>query len=180
MIAAQLNVLAARVHTANAKWWVDLETGAPLTRNIGELLMLVVSELAEALEGHRKNLHDDKLPHRKMIEVELADAVIRLLDIAGGLSVTFQGYEALEAAIMRANAGENLLVIVILCGHAYRDRGSPTLFSTWLESAIHAIEDLSFRLSLDLYGALEEKLAYNAVRHDHTIEGRKQVNGKKY
>ena len=117
--AHPLNVLAARVHLANQKWWHDLETGQRIERNIGELLMLTVTELAEALEGHRKSLMDDKLPHRKMFEVEIGDAVIRLLDIAGGLA-------------------------------------------------------------LDLGGAFEEKMAYNAVRYDHSVEGRKAVDGKKY
>lgn len=151
-----LNVMAARVHKANAKWWIDLtkprkckhcdvssdavlavEQGPtpitmlciggaphefeypPLKRNVGELLMLVVSELAEALEGDRKNLQDDKLPHRKMFEVELADAVIRILDIAGG----FQ---------------------------------------------------------LDIGGAFEEKMVYNAQRADHSIAHRLSDGGKKY
>ena len=49
--------------------------------------MLMVSELAEAMEGHRKGLMDDKLPHRKMIEVELADCIIRILDCAYGLGL---------------------------------------------------------------------------------------------
>ena len=67
-----LNYLSERVHIANAKWWVDINTGEPIKRNIGELLMLAVSELAEALEGHRKDLMDDKIPERKMFEVEIA------------------------------------------------------------------------------------------------------------
>ena len=39
--------------------------------------MLTISEIAEAMEGERKNLMDDHLPHRKMAEVEIADAYIR-------------------------------------------------------------------------------------------------------
>lgn len=54
-------------------------------RNIGEMLMLVTSELSEAMEGHRKNLQDDKLPQYKMFDVEIVDAFIRLFDIAGHL-----------------------------------------------------------------------------------------------
>lgn len=79
------------VHKANAKWWIHLETGEPLNRNVGELLMLTTSELAEAMEGHRKNLMDDKLPHRKMFEVELADALIRIFDIGAGLNLDLGG-----------------------------------------------------------------------------------------
>lgn len=75
------------VHNVNvlAGWWSDLTTGESIkeTRNVGEILMLIVSEIAEGMEGHRKNLMDDKLPHRPMLEVELADAVIRIFDLAG-------------------------------------------------------------------------------------------------
>ena len=79
-----INMLGEDVHKANKKWWVDLNTGAPLVRNRGEQLMLIVSEIAEAMEGERKDLIDDKLSHRKMAEVELADALIRILDYAAG------------------------------------------------------------------------------------------------
>jgi hypothetical protein len=79
------------VHQANAKWWVDLETGQPLARNVGEMLMLVVSELSEVLEGHRKDLIDEHLPSRPNFEVELADAVIRLMDMAEGLGYDLAG-----------------------------------------------------------------------------------------
>lgn len=89
--SAALEALSAIVHKANAKWWVDLRTGEPLKRNVGELLMLVTSELAEAMEGHRKSLPDDKLPHRSMFEVEIADAVIRLFDIAAGMNLDLGG-----------------------------------------------------------------------------------------
>lgn len=86
-----LNELSQVVHSANAKWWQDVDTGAPLKRNKGELLMLIVSEVAEAMEGERKELMDDKLPHRKMAEVELADALIRILDYAAGFGYDIQG-----------------------------------------------------------------------------------------
>lgn len=74
-------------------WWTDLQTGESLIgkRNVGELLMLVVSEVAEAMEGHRKGLMDDKLPHRPMIEVELADALIRIFDLGGSLKLDLPG-----------------------------------------------------------------------------------------
>lgn len=79
-----LNQLATLVHKANEKWWVSITDGTTrLERNKGELLMLMVSEIAEAMEGERKGLQDDKLPHRPMAEVELVDCIIRILDYAG-------------------------------------------------------------------------------------------------
>lgn len=81
--AGLLSLYADDVAQANEKWWNNLQTGEPLNRNVGELLMLVVSELSEAMEGDRKGLMDDKLPHRRMFDVEIADAMIRLFDIIG-------------------------------------------------------------------------------------------------
>ena len=86
-----LNQLSQTVHAANEKWWQDVETGQPIKRNKGELLALIHSEISEALEGERKDLMDDKLPHRKMAEVELADALIRILDYAAGFGYDLQG-----------------------------------------------------------------------------------------
>jgi hypothetical protein len=83
MAAAKLNNFATLCREANDKWWRDPATGEPITRNHGELFMLMVSEIAEAMEGDRKNLMDDHLPHRPMAEVELVDALIRIFDYCG-------------------------------------------------------------------------------------------------
>jgi NTP pyrophosphatase (non-canonical NTP hydrolase) len=92
--AGEVLVQACHGASVAAGWWTDLETGAPIIERphvVGEKLMLVVSEIAEGMEGHRKNLNDDKLPHRPMIEVELADAVIRIADLAGALGLDLGG-----------------------------------------------------------------------------------------
>jgi len=117
-------LLQAAIYEGNVKagWWTNLLTGEPKPRGDVEQILsklaLVHSEVSEALEGARKGLMDDKLPHRKMIEVELADAVIRILDLA-------------------------------------------------------------HHECLDVFGAMQEKLAYNAVRADHKIENRLADGGKK-
>lgn len=59
-------------------------------RNFGEMIALVHSELSEALESHRKGTMDDHLPDHPGWHVELADAVIRIFDMAGGLGVPLQ------------------------------------------------------------------------------------------
>jgi NTP pyrophosphatase (non-canonical NTP hydrolase) len=88
-----INALCAEVHGDNVKagWWSDPATGLRKDRNIGEILMLIVSEIAEGMEGHRKSLMDDKLPHRPMLEVELADACIRIFDLSGALGFDLGG-----------------------------------------------------------------------------------------
>lgn len=83
--AVGLLIGACHGASMNAGWWTNLKTGEDLRQanNVPEKLMLTVSELAEAMEGHRKNLQDDHLPEFLMVEVELADAMIRICDLAG-------------------------------------------------------------------------------------------------
>lgn len=98
------NLLQDTAHEAAAAsgWWHNLHTGERLPVDVPQKLMLIVSEVAEAMEGHRKSLPDDKLPHRSMVEVELADAVIRICDLAGAMGLDLGGAIAEK---MQFNAG---------------------------------------------------------------------------
>lgn len=97
-----LNDLSTVIHQRNveAGWYTNLATNelmpmsGPGSRNVPEMIALIHSEVSEGLEGYRKNLMDDKLPHRPMLEVELADTLIRIFDLAG-----YQGLD-LGGAVM--------------------------------------------------------------------------------
>lgn len=86
------NSLAQDVHeNAVAKGFWPAEG-----RNDGEMLALIHSEISEALEAVRtNNPPDDKLPEFTSAEVELADAVIRIMDMAIGRQ--WRVAEAIEA-----------------------------------------------------------------------------------
>lgn len=89
--SARILTQACHGRAHNNGWWHDPKTGDVVKRPVPELLCLIHSELSEALEGFRKNLMDDHLPDRKMLEVELADAVIRIFDMAGGYDLDVAG-----------------------------------------------------------------------------------------
>jgi len=65
-------------------------------RNVGEMLMLIVSELGEAVEAHRKGQFG--LNQKDTFEDELADTAIRLFDLCGGLKVDLAGQIAWKMA----------------------------------------------------------------------------------
>lgn len=67
---------------AKAKGFWDKE------RNVGEMLMLIVSELGEAVEAHRHAKHG--VGQKDTFEDELADTAIRLFDLCGGLGVDLE------------------------------------------------------------------------------------------
>jgi len=106
VLEACVNELVAACHGAStaAGWWTHKASGLDLRgvvrgdypaatyalmggALVAQKLCLVHSEISEAMEAHRKGLMDDKLPNRKGIEVELADAVIRIADLAGALGL---------------------------------------------------------------------------------------------
>lgn len=111
-----LGEIVRECHNRNLKagWYTDLKTNKRIKRNVPEMLALIHSEVSEALEGYRKNLMDTHLTNRKMIEVELADAIIRIADLAGYLKLDLGGayvdklkYNATRADHKVANRKKN-------------------------------------------------------------------------
>lgn len=81
------NAIAQEIHlTAKEKGWWDED------RNVGEMIALMHSELSEALEAQRHgNPPDDKITRYSGLEAELADCIIRIMDMAPALEIDIAG-----------------------------------------------------------------------------------------
>lgn len=95
--ADTINIFVAAMHHRScvAGWYTDPKTGEQYSPNdkhfVGSKMALIHSEISEAVEGHRKGTMDDHLLARPSTEVELADAVIRIFDLAGFLHLDLGG-----------------------------------------------------------------------------------------
>jgi len=185
--------LCADVHADNvaAGWWSDLSTGKRIDRNVGELLMLIVSEICEGAEGLSGNLMDDKLPHRKMIEVELADFAIRLFDLGGGLDLATgiseqfdnicAGDAVTEAFGYYGSQGILLRMIrFVSAAMEHHRKGRTAEMCRPLAMALHGAVLLGSTFDLHIMDAVAEKRAFNAIREDHKKEVRQLAGGKSY
>lgn len=104
-----LNEMAQQIHKANAQkgfWevpaWARMAGGAGvvdgyLTLKKSEKIALIHSELSECLEGVRKFGPDQHCPDFTSEEIEMADAIIRIFDYAGGFNLRLA--QAVEAKL---------------------------------------------------------------------------------
>lgn len=189
---------AERVHLLNAKWWTDLQTGKPVVQKRRRRLILMISELTECMEAERKSLMDDHLPHRKGAEVEMADFVIRCLDILGSpldlLDRPIQ-WQTHDHGRIELIAGEpfdtardvfndvkdsddpsDLLFELI----KYVTSMNRTAYRTDFATLIACAEYYCWMFGYDLWAAYEDKLEYNVSRADHQLVNRKEEGGKKW
>lgn len=89
IVAVLLDSLSARIHeVSKEKGFHDTDRSLPHT--VG----MVVTELAEMIEVERAGqagARSDKIPDHTKLEEEVADAIIRLLDLAGKLGLKVGG-----------------------------------------------------------------------------------------
>ena len=180
MTPNKINKLATEINEYNidAGWWSESQ------QNIYVKLSLVNSEIYEALEGHRKDLMDDKLPDRKMVEVELADYMIRLLDIRGWLGLKYIPMEKEVPLISSINPLPAQLLALNSCvidlTRCLYIKASDDTLNNFYSICVESGEDIADLNKMDIWGAIKDKRKYNSIRADHKLENRNKVGGKKY
>ncbi|MEP1253738.1 MAG: hypothetical protein ABJI29_03210, partial [Alphaproteobacteria bacterium] len=74
--------------------------------------------ISEALEADRRGLLDDHLTHRPGVEVELADSLIRIADLAGALGLDLGG-AVVEKMAYNANRADHKVAARAAGGKKY-------------------------------------------------------------
>ena len=175
-----VNKYASEIYAQNKAvgWWDNPD------RCLFETLQLVSTEVAEGTEGERKDLNDDHLPERKMGEVELADALIRTLDLGGHCGWEYvagvqgrQDYAGWSVGRRHLHINE---AVVDLARNMRTwpptDAALPRRYSALVDRIVWVSETFGY----DIEGAMREKLAYNAKRADHKRENRAKAHGKRF
>lgn len=175
---------AQHIHELNVKWWHDKE-GNRLELNKPERFQLMLSEVAEAMEGYRKSLQDDHLPQYPMLWVELADTVIRVMDSAHAYhwplahneyywDEPWEGAEIITHKLFNISARISRLAFAEMVEKPLTVRGYIA------HAIVCACHDLAVEQGCpDFWQVVYDKLVYNWSRHDHSYEAR-EAGGKKF
>jgi len=187
--AGEFDTLTTVIHQFNvqAGWWNDPTTGNFLgkERDLDDVVCLIHSEISEALEGYRKNLQDDKLPHHPMLIVELADTAIRCFDAIGGYA---EDYRWTNKTPRRPEIDFAVAVRdkrITRCLNMLHGYTNATLFFkmrhdyTALRRTVVGCYYLAENMGYNLTDIILEKVVFNAERADHKLEERKKAGGKR-
>lgn len=175
------------------------------TRNLGELVMLCISELGEALEADRKNIvfpkekitiskeigSIDKFKNllsslneaftsnfelyvKDTVEDELADEVIRVLDLMWWKEIPIIVFPPKMGGEMSDNFGQTLLEITNLLTSSYQALSVNDVEAAkrTLNYAIFGTFKLAEKHNIDMMWHIQNKMRYNSLRE--------KLHGKKY
>ena len=154
-------------------------------------LMLVVSELCEAIEADRKGrrantkkfvqLIVDDVPEavafeaciKDTVEDELADAVIRLGDLTAAKDLALPYWDIVrQRAWTREGLKESKEGLCGDCWNIVRLLGSDDSIKHKIVEAVFRIENIARSMKIDLLWHIDKKMKYN--------EGRPLLHGKRY
>lgn len=166
--------LQTLIHEQNKSvgWWDE-------PRPFNTFVCLFHSELSEAMEGDRKGLMDDHLPHYPMFQVELADFVIRCLDWLGSRDFKYINHIAI------ANVSDDEIDLIVflhdIVSGAYRESKTRNWNSVEINlfAAVHGSFAFANMKGFDLHQIILEKVEYNKHRADHKRENRQGKVGQK-
>ena len=167
---------------------------------VEHMMMLVLSEIGEAVEADRRNLHanlhgfeickgltyNDRFKNyvKDSVEDEMADVAIRLFDLCGTLNITptdrFESYRELfkdfRKNYQRHSFCERAFVLsAILChadGASITDDGSGKSLPDIIGAALFFLFAMADDMNVDFIRHIELKMEYN--------ETRPKKHGKKY
>lgn len=167
---------------------------------VKHMMMLVLSEIGEAVEADRRNLHanlhcfeicndltyNDRFKNyvKDSVEDEMADVAIRLFDLCGALNITptdrFESYSELfkdfRKNYQRHSFCERAFVLsAILChadGASVTDDGSGKSLPDIIGAALLFLFAMAEDMNVDFIRHIELKMEYN--------ETRPKKHGKKY
>lgn len=168
--ADSLRIFFQDVYERNLKagWWTNIETGDPKKRNVGELFILMVTELVEAYKAYVDQSMDDKLPEYPGLGVEMGDLLIRIADFCGALAAGNIIFPALGVH----NPGDEMFADIVEIAERYESiRKTP--------AAVGEPELTDHMPAMDVSIMVDRKLDFNATRADHKIENRLKEDGKR-
>lgn len=170
-MADKLTNMAQQIFAANKeKGFWDYEKVSD--RNMGELVALIHSELSEAQESFPVRVRDDKLTERSAVHVEIADAIIRTLDLIGayGIGIYPEDFWLEHVASYHSDAMASLFDDVSLA-HMFASRvleahrkGSEMDWSEATTQLLGYLLAICWKHEIDIMPIVEEKLAYNKTR----------------
>ena len=192
--ASPISTLATLCHGISKfrGWYNDPKTGESITRNTGEVIALMHSEVSEAWEAldRHPGKFDDKVPHHHEFAVEIADAIIRISDTIGAkefgaletLQIAEPEYRAYFVSTNNASHAEFLMYVHLALSNALEgDRKSrESEVAKWLVIALLLLVNFAWRLKVEIGEVVFEKCVYNIGRQDHAIENRAKAGGKSY